>query len=308
MKFTPDTGPRTPDPERPLRPAHSLSGAGGSPPAVSRSAVPCPLRHAAAFTMIEIALCLAIIGFALIAIIGVLPLGMGTQRETREETIISQDATMLLEAIRNGSRGLDDLTNNVYAITNYAADYDNQGKFLRSHVAGYTRAGASINSTAENWLAITNGLRIIGLLSTPEYTTAFPGSFTNVPPMTDIFGSGYTSNHLYAFVRSFSGLAAEKPPQNNQIMQEETFSYQVLCVNAPMAADTNEVIYPGYTRQLAGNLRELRLLFLWPQYPNGKIGPFRQTFRASVGGQLGMTNDSGQTLYFYQPQSFTNSP
>jgi len=37
-------------------------------------------RQLRAFTMIEIALCLAIIGFALVAIIGVLPTGMGVQK------------------------------------------------------------------------------------------------------------------------------------------------------------------------------------------------------------------------------------
>src|SRR5262249_16641536 len=46
-----------------------------------------------AFTMIEIAICLAVIGFALAAIVGVLPLGMNVQRENREETIINQDAS-----------------------------------------------------------------------------------------------------------------------------------------------------------------------------------------------------------------------
>src|SRR5580698_3501258 len=68
------------------------------------------------FTMIEIALCLAIIGFALISILLVLPTGMNTQRDTRQETIISQDASELLEAIRGGARGNDDLTNYVYEI------------------------------------------------------------------------------------------------------------------------------------------------------------------------------------------------
>ena len=57
-------------------------------------------------------------------------------------------------------------------------------------------------------------------------------------PINNLFYGGY-SNHVYAYVRSFSGLAAEKPPQNNQIMREDAFSYQVLCVNAPMAVDTN---------------------------------------------------------------------
>ena len=55
--------------------------------------------------MVEIAICLAIIGFALVAIIGVLPIGMNTQRDNREETIINQDATVFIEAIRNGAHG-----------------------------------------------------------------------------------------------------------------------------------------------------------------------------------------------------------
>ena len=60
--------------------------------------------------MIEIAISLAIIGIALVAIIGVLPLGVNVQKDNREETIINQDATVLVEAIRNGARGADDLT------------------------------------------------------------------------------------------------------------------------------------------------------------------------------------------------------
>src|SRR5688500_11835611 len=77
-----------------------------------------------AFTMVEIALCLAIIAFALVAIIGVLPTGMGVQRENREETIINQDASVWVDAIRNGMIGYHDLTNYVLAITNFWATYD----------------------------------------------------------------------------------------------------------------------------------------------------------------------------------------
>src|SRR2546426_366578 len=73
-------------------------------------------RDEAAFTMVEIAISLAVIGFALVAIIGVLPTGMTVQRENREETIINQDATYFAEALRNGAHGLDDLTNFVYAV------------------------------------------------------------------------------------------------------------------------------------------------------------------------------------------------
>jgi type II secretory pathway pseudopilin PulG len=91
-----------------------------------------------AFTLIEIAICLAIIGFALIAIIGVLPYGMNTQRDVREETIINQDATVLLEAIRTGARQSDYLTNYVFAITNYWQNYDNNGAPQTSGTDGYT--------------------------------------------------------------------------------------------------------------------------------------------------------------------------
>ncbi len=58
---------------------------------------------ARAFTMIEVALSLAIVAFAMVAIIGVMPAGLNVQKENREDTILSQDATLLLEAIRGGS-------------------------------------------------------------------------------------------------------------------------------------------------------------------------------------------------------------
>src|SRR5205823_13848329 len=51
-------------------------------------------RAERAFTMIEIAISLAVIGFALVAIIGILPTGMNVQKENREETIIGQDASV----------------------------------------------------------------------------------------------------------------------------------------------------------------------------------------------------------------------
>ena len=72
-----------------------------------------PYAPQSAFTMVEIAISLAIIGIALVAIIGVLPLGMNVQRDNREATVINQDASVFLEAIRNGSLGLNDLTNYV---------------------------------------------------------------------------------------------------------------------------------------------------------------------------------------------------
>jgi type II secretory pathway pseudopilin PulG len=66
-----------------------------------------PARHGAqsAFTMVEIALALAVIGFALVAIVGVLPLGLEVQKQNREDTIIDHKANYLLDGLRTGSRG-----------------------------------------------------------------------------------------------------------------------------------------------------------------------------------------------------------
>src|ERR1051325_5972829 len=75
------------------------------------------------FTMIEIALCLAIIGFALVAIIAVLPTGLNVQRDNREETIINQDAVVWVNSIHNGAQGYNDLTNYVICITNFWSRY-----------------------------------------------------------------------------------------------------------------------------------------------------------------------------------------
>ena len=67
----------------------------------------------AAFTMVEVAISIAIVAFAMVALLGVLPTGHQVQRENREDTIINQDANYLLEAIRSGSQGLTDLSNYV---------------------------------------------------------------------------------------------------------------------------------------------------------------------------------------------------
>ncbi len=304
-------------------------------------------RHASrvtrrGFTMIEIAICLAIIGFALVAIIGVLPLGLNTQRDTREETVINQDATVLLGAIRDAARGADYLTNYVYAITNYWTHYDDKGGVIKAGTDGFTYSAATFDGVANNYYSLTNGVNIIGRLSVPEFTDG-------VRPVPSLSFGGY-SNHITAYVRSLSGLAADRPPQNNDLMLGDSFGYRVLCVNAPLAVDTNlfylypqwqtqaynkgdKVFYnwsywqaaantlaadipgqaalwakvPFYPLELGVNQRELRLTFLWPQLPNGNLGNGRQTFRTTVAGQLVPQFNNIQSVYFYQPQ-FTNAP
>jgi type II secretory pathway pseudopilin PulG len=265
--------------------------------------------------MVEIAISLAIIGVALVAIVGVLPLGMNVQQENRETTVINQDATIFIEAIRNGARGLDDLTNYVLAVTNFQTEYTYTGPStarLASKpgnppvVIGYNNPYLTGLNNANSIL--TNGANIIGLLGTPEFIDF---SFN---PTNNLLSGGY-SNHVVAYVRSISGAAVEKPPQDNDIVRGDSFTYRLYAVNAPVAVDTNIFNLsaypngpPGYARQLAANLHELRLTFLWPQLPNGNTGSGRQTYRALVAGQIQHIPTSTWDLYFYLPQTFGSAP
>ena len=264
-------------------------------------------RPVAAFTMVEIAICLAIIGIALVGIIGVLPYGMNTQRDTREETLINQDVSVLLPMITQGMRGADDLTNYVYAITNYWTLYNANGTVSGAspNVSGYTFSSSGGTQNPPYYspnVQLTNGANIIGLLSTPEYV----GNTNNYPAVPEVInGSGYQvySNHIVAYVHALSGLASEKPPQDNTLMVNGAFSYRMLVVNAPVALSTNDYDAP-YNQQIWQNQRELRLTFLFPEQPNGTVGHNRLPFRATIAGQLLPSFVNNELLYFYQPQSF----
>lgn len=262
-------------------------------------------RDRRGFTLVEIAICLGIIGFALVAIIGILPRGFHTQRDSRQETVIAQDATILFEAVRNGSRGADELTNYVYLISNTVTAFNNRGQVRGEDRYVYTYTDSSINEAPNGSFPITNGLRIIGLLSTPQLQD-LAGNPTN-----NIYSGGF-SNRIVALVHGISGVAAERPPQDNEILRDDGFSYRIYVVNSPSSVINTNIFYLPvtnsariYAENISQNLRELRMAFYWPLLPNGQNGMGRQVLRASVAGQLRRDNSG---LFFYQPQIFTNAP
>ena len=268
------------------------------------------IRTSAAFTMIEIAISLAIIGFALVAIIGVLPIGMNAQKENREETIINQEATVLMDAIRSGAQGLDDLANYVVAITNDVYEYTYPYTKPPAHVGtyGYTNSISSI-------FPLTNGYRIVGLLSTPKYV-----------PYTDKIGSGYYSNNVVAYLRSMSGPAYEKFPQANPDVKDFAFSYRMTSEVIPYGAAgtnyhyydpswTSDTNYAAVVNNLSNNLHDVRLTFRWPLRSQGQLGTGGQAFRTLAGGFLQEVNElafprpntnvpSAYDLYFFQPRTY----
>jgi type II secretory pathway pseudopilin PulG len=279
---------------------------------ISRNADHAPLRtpHSAlraspAFTMIEIALSLAIIGFALVAIISVLPLGMSVQRENREETIINQDASVFMNAIRNGARGLDDLTNYVMAITNYYTTYVN-GQPAATPAPGY-HWFTNDNSSYGLVYRLASGSNIVGVLSTPKYIYADPTALRN---------GDFLSNHVVAYVRALSGPASDKFPQTNAALQELGLSYRMIAEVVPYGTNYYD---PSWVSGAGGanywmaaknsqaNLHDVRLTFRWPLVKDTKaLG--RQVFRTLASGPLLGTNDQfSGPLFFFKPQSYVKA-
>lgn len=249
----------------------------------------------AAFTMVEIALCLAIVGFALVAIIGVLPAGLNVQKENREETIISQDASLLLNALRGGDRGNDELTNLFERITVTRTLYHTNGSIIRAMdpiVGEPARANGAL-------VDLTDPAAIIGLLSIPRYQRY------------QFDQSGIISNHIVAFVRAASGAATEKVTRNNPV-RDLSFGYRLVSeVTPPNLTDYFGIYGSEVGRVFATNLHDVRLVFAWPLIPPldpnlgmpTNFGTARLIFRTQVGGAVGSFPIPGRTdddmFFFY---------
>jgi hypothetical protein len=258
---------------------------------------------------------------------------MNVQKENREDTIINADASVFMDAIRNGARGLDDLTNYVFAITNSVWQFNARGQGSFLYNLGYTYTDSSTSPK----FPITNGFRIVGLLSTPKFIS--------------IGGGNYLSNYVVAYVRSMSGAASEKFPQTNKNVQELTLSYRLIpeilpydaLKYAPGATVAGGVGYPGLydpvwtnfndptlwspttnlteitsrsnfwriARVLNTNMCDIRLIFRWPLLSGGNAGNRRQVFRTSVASHLLYTNDPtvnpAWPVYFFEPRTFVRA-
>jgi len=237
--------------------------------------------------MVEIAICLAVIGFALVAIIGVLPTGMQVQRQNREETIINQDGTYFMEAIRSGSKGLDDLTNYVMEVSVTEADPKCN---LGPCCAPSTPPLITVPCPGKR----ISGTNIIGALSTPQCWFSIPATDCDPPSDTRIV------YRTHARVRSISGAAAEKGDTNTM-----TFEYMLTSEIVPFHAIDPNIMSNAPQVNLQRNLFELRLIFRWPILHNGNIGNSRKLFRTMLSGSFETNKDFG---YFFQAGNYTAAP
>lgn len=224
--------------------------------------------------MVEIALSLGIIAFALIAIIGVLPTGLKVQKENREETIINQDGLFLLEAIRGGAKGIDDLTN-----------------FFESITISSTRGAITFTNALNAPNRLTNGMHIIGLLSTPKFEWQPNGRLQ--------------TNLVEAHVRAMSGIAGDR----SRINDEMAFRYALRVEVVPFTTAPGTVPLP-YSTNLFHNLYDVRLLARWPLFQKGDTwdtGRGRKVFRTLVSGELRRVPMARYSLYWFEPNTFTTN-
>lgn len=242
-------------------------------------------RENRAFTMVEVALCLGIIAFALVAIIGVMPAGLEVQKNNQEQTVVNQDGKYLIEAIRHGELGLDQLTNSVESIT---IDSVPASGGARSSVT-YT------NGPGSNRLV--SGRQIIGLLSTPRIEVLSSGQVRN--------------NFVSARVRALSGLAADQGVGGRQGSFRYRLEVEVTPYNrSSYALNLGDADQARISGQLLNNLYELRLTFRWPLYQQGpkwQTGSGEKTFRTVVSGELTSTNVLGTPIHLFQPNTFIST-
>lgn len=236
-----------------------------------------------AFTMLEIALSLAVIAFAVVAIIGILPAGLTVQKENREDTIVNQDGPYLLEAIRSGTTNLDEVVEHVKQLAVVYYDTNSQTAKFRTNFIDIN------NSTTEE---------LLGYLAAPRNSDD-----------PDALTSNFKVHRTEAKVTAFSGVAVEHTHPSPEI----SFNYLLVSEVVPFdntfeAWETNS----ARVQNVRSNLFDFRLTLRWPLIvstaggdPSFRVpaGGSRKTFRTLISGAPRTTN----SLYYFRPGRFVQA-
>lgn len=252
---------------------------------------------AEAFTMVELALCIAVVAVAMVAIIGVLPAGLGVQKQNREETIVDQDATLLMEAIRNGAYAFDDITNYVDYIAVVREPFVTLNSPRSKTAETNIFQGPHFKTpTTPVYPVLPSSDFVVGLLSLPRL------DYGPNPLDTNYFAKPNRYS-VSAQFRAFSGALSEKvflqsggdKPDPARI--DLAFRYRVTAEISPLTTSpTNNLdrltVYQDRVR--ANTLYDVRLTFQWPVFGNevpAQVGGNQKVYRTQVFGRLaGITN------------------
>lgn len=269
-----------------------------------------------AFTLVEIALCIAVVSIAMVAIIGVLPTGMNVQQQNREESLLNQDAELLLNVLRSGQVGSRDLLNFADRVT-LVRDYRDGSATRTNHFHGPLVADAPDTSEP-----MTDVFQLLGLVSRPRYTREVSQNTPN--------GSVAVTNTIRLEMRTLSGSMANQPvirsgnvrtPGNDQRID---FAFRYLVTVETVSRQGVRV--PGdITRPedpTASGVSEIRMTFEWPLVRFGaapnqyRLGLNRREFRTEVlsSPTLLVGNVPQNTTYFgpvvfpYRPAPSRSTP
>jgi prepilin-type N-terminal cleavage/methylation domain-containing protein len=213
------------------------------------------------FTMIEIAIAIAVIGFALVAIIGILPRGLEVQRDNRSETIINQDGTFWLEAIRNGARGMNELP------------------------AYVEQVDVVLNGNTQSYSNFNTGAEVIGRLTEPAAALKDPA---------------VTSAFAVARVWAISGAAVEKDPAREigfKYLLRVQFN---AATNSALSFLENTRDLPAGSEPLL-TLYDLNVELLYPLTRPGLLPSRLQSFRAQASRNVVTNLINNTEYYFFAP-------
>lgn len=255
-------------------------------------------------------LSLAIIAIALVAIIGVLPIGLNVQAENQEESLVSADAAIWMEAFRNGAQGMEYLVQDDDDGDDFYIDEVRVEEVHRTRNplgASYRDDPGTVFRT-QYLTNFTSASNLIGVLSLPK----FPQHYNTLPA-----NAVYTNWNVYAEVRALNGNLADLGAD-----MDFAFKYRLTPELLPVQGlrPQHLVSTNGPLWIMETNLHELRLNFQWPLIV-GVGGNYRaQTrfakslnFRTLISGQQFIrTNEAtGGLLYFMGPRQYsylTNPP
>ncbi|MDI9401762.1 MAG: hypothetical protein ACOX2U_00490 [Limisphaerales bacterium] len=237
--------------------------------------------------MVEIALCLAIVGFALVVIMGVLPLGGQAQKKNRENTLSLIDGNYLLEAITHGARGYDDLGLYVDEILLYSDSNTSAGPqaVIQNNVSDGTYWGTR---------------EIVGLLTAPRFLLTSSNVWVpNYLNNNRILGNSlYTNMTCRLKMRSMSGSSSDKG--NNEANRDFGMAYLVDVDVLPLQTnvlnmsqlDKDEALLEKMKvdRSLSQNVYQVSVTLSWPLRRSEKggysAGANSQVFRTLVSGSM----------------------
>jgi type II secretory pathway pseudopilin PulG len=275
------------------------------------------------FTMVEIAIAIGVIGFALVAVIGILPAGMNVQKDNREDTTIGEDAPVFLNAIRNGANvtNLNAVNGGLDFLTNYVE------KIL---FIGVTNGNFTTNI---EYAGFTSGSQIVGLLSTPEHLNVTSNNYSITRAIVRALGGAGVQQNGANLATAFRyQLDVEIVPFVN--IPPDSTNFDLYTYGSPDyiirsnrwlevtvgLGTAPSVDFPTGTGALAYNLYDVRLHFTWPVISDVKTstgtsivtGPGGQNFRTMVASGLVQGNTfqiSGSTVqpWYFQPQLYATN-